>query len=174
MRAIGFRATPTDIHYAVVEGDPGAYDVVALDAVRVPAALLPPNQLHFLRTVLLDVMEEYQVTRAGLRTAETTARAPSVFRYNVEGVVQELLASSTVDWYFAGAKARIASLLGYADRKTVTKFCDGDDAPPVATEWAQHSKEQREAILAACAAVNGGNPNGAAAGSTLAGVGGKA
>lgn len=173
MRAIGFRATPTDVYYAIIDGDPGNYTVTALDTVHVPGALLPPNQLHFLRTVLLDVMEDFGVTRAGLRTAENTAPKRSIFRDNVEGVIQELLATSAVEWYFAGQKARIASLLGYTDRRIISKYIDGEETPPFATSWGQKNKEEREAILAACAAINGG-PMPATGGVALAGIGGKA
>lgn len=172
MRAIGFRATPTDIYFAIVDGAVGDYTVLAQDAVHVPAALLPPNQLHFLRTVLLDVMEEYGVACAGLRTSEPIALRHSTFRGNVEGVVQELLASSAAAWYFAGQKARIASLLGVT-QPVLTAWIDKDAGPPFATDWGGYGKEEREAILTACAALNG-SPAEPPAEAILNGIGGKA
>jgi len=171
MRAIGLRASPTVVTYAVVDGADDKYEVTSLDVVEVPRALLAPNQLHFMRTVLLDVMEEFEVTRAGLRIAENTARSRSVFRDNLEGVIQELLASSSVEWYFAGQIARIASMLGYTDRTVIRRMVDGDETPPSSTGWSNYSKEQREAFLVACAAIKGSGLT--VASSPLAGVGGK-
>lgn len=156
MRAIGFRAAPSTVTYAIGDGDgtSGLFTLVACGELPIPAALLPPNQLHFVRTVLLDVMRGYQVRRAGLRLAEMSRGPTNLFRSNVEGVLQELLASSQVRWYFTGRKDRIASLLS-EDRKAITRFIDGDAAPPYSMEWAQHGIETREAILAACAALAG-------------------
>jgi len=112
MRAIGFRASPTGVVFAIIEGEVGPsaspFKVLAGDAVPIPAALWPPNQLHFVRTVLLDVMEEFGVERAGLRLTEYLAGKSHPFRDNIEGVIQELLASSDVAWYIAGRNATLA------------------------------------------------------------------
>ena len=156
MRAIGFRASATGISYAIVEHDGDGFSVVNADKVLVPRALHRPNQLHFLRTVMLDIMQEYQVERAGLRIAEM---APShnnktEFRTNVEGVLQELLASSHVTKYFAGRKDRMASLLKLTDRKEITEIIDGNRSPAFVADWTTHSSDHREAILAGCAALS--------------------
>ncbi len=170
MRSIGFRAAPTQVTYAIVDGDGGAYNIITVEALPVPAALLPPNQLHFLRTVLLDVMRDFRVVRAGLRLAEMTPGGADPFRTNVEGVLQELLASSQVRWYFSGRKDRLASLLTL-ERKQVTRLIDGDEAPPYAADWGTYDKASREAILAACAAIAGAP--GVMDAHVLAGVGGR-
>jgi len=170
MRAIGFRAAPAEVTYAIVEGDGDSFRILNTDALVVPPALLPPNQLHYLRTVLLDVMREYEVQLAGLRLAEGTAKKTFVFRANIEGVLQELLASSSVTWYFTGRKDRIASLLGYTDRTELTRLIDGDENPPYSDSWGTLSKNEREAILASCAAISG-RPGGSFD-ESLTGVGG--
>ncbi|MCC6243020.1 MAG: hypothetical protein IT353_09280 [Gemmatimonadaceae bacterium] len=170
MRSIGFRAAPTQVTYAIVEGDGSTFTIITLGNLPVPAALLPPNQLHFLRTVLLDVMRAFQIVRAGLRLPEMTPGGADSFRTNAEGVLQELLASSQVQWYFTGRKDRIASLLTI-ERKAVSRLMDGDEAPPYATDWASYDKATREAILAACAAIAGAP--GVLDAHVLAGIGGR-
>jgi hypothetical protein len=82
MRSIGFRAAPTQVTYAIVEGDGSTFTIITLGNLPVPAALLPPNQLHFLRTVLLDVMRAFQIVRAGLRLPEMTPGGADSFRTN--------------------------------------------------------------------------------------------
>ncbi len=153
MRAIGFRVAPAAVTYAVVEGTADEATVLVADDIPVPSALWPPNQLHFVRTVLLDIMAEYQVDRAGLRLAEGLA-TPTPARLYLEGVLQELLASSAVTWYFTGNKARIAKLLGFGgDQPRLTALIDGASAPSWDAGWARYTLERREAILTAWAAV---------------------
>jgi hypothetical protein len=159
MRAIGFRASTTGVVFAVVEGEAGSaaatFDVLTMDTVPVPAALWPPNQLHFVRTVLLDVMQEYGVERAGLRLTETMARRNYPFRNNIEGVIQELLASSTVSWYIAGMNATLTAKLGLADKTLFKKFCDGEATPDFVSHWSDIHAGHREAVLAAVASLRG-------------------
>ena len=160
MRAIGFRANPKSITYAVVEGQPGPvgdqFAIRSIDAVPIPAALWRPAQLHFVRTVLLDIMEDFQVERAGLRLTEAMAGRSHAFRDNIEGVIQELLASSDVSFYVAGMNAHLTSRLALADKTLFKRYCEGLDTPPFVSEWASLKTEQREATLAAIASLRGG------------------
>ena len=157
MRAIGFRANPNHVTYAVVEGEasPLAEDftVVSTGAVPVPKALWVPEQLHFIRTVLLDVMDDLEVTRAGIRLTESVALSRSEFRDNIEGVIQELLASSTVESYVAGGNGVLSARLGLSDKKLFKQYCKGEKAPEFAKGWATLKLEQREAVLAAIASL---------------------
>jgi hypothetical protein len=159
MRAIGFRASPKHVTFAVVEGPPGQgaspYSLVAADVVTVPPALHPPDQLHFIRTVLLDVMEEFNVQRAGLRLAEPIAKASYPFRDNIEGVIQELLASSAVEYHVAGINSRLTAKLGLGDKTLFKSFCDGTASPEFITKWSEIKPEYREPVLAAVAALRG-------------------
>ncbi|MFL5612426.1 MAG: hypothetical protein ACJ796_02045 [Gemmatimonadaceae bacterium] len=138
--------------YAIVRGDVSAgFALVNTSVVFIPPALETPRQLQFVRTTLLDIMDEYAVTRAGLRVAEGLVRR-NPFRLNLEGVVQELLASSQVELYVAGPIATIASLLGERDRKRIKRLIAGEEAPDFSAQWAQFSEEEREAILVAVSA----------------------
>ena len=101
--AIGFRVDPKKVTYAVVKGPAadGTFAIAGVGEVCVPYALHAPRQLRFIRTTLLDIIEESGSTRAGLRIGESTARRKDPFRLNLEGVVQELLASSDVERFIA-------------------------------------------------------------------------
>lgn len=154
MNAIGFRAHPQRVWFAVVSQQEGALVVKNVSHVAIPPALQAPAQLQFVRTTLLDIIGEYHINRAGIRTAEPTAQSLTEFRLNLEGVIQELLASGAVESYFAGPIARIARHLGLKDRKDVKKYVEGEMDYPGATKWQEYGPEEREALLVAVAALN--------------------
>jgi hypothetical protein len=151
LRAIGIRASPREVYYAIVaEAEVG--EILTVGSVVVPPALELPEQLHFVRTTLLDIMAEYEVRRAGIRLTEPAAKSTSVERLNLEGVIQELLNSSGVQAYFAGAIATIASRLGEAERTRVKDYFDGQAFWGV-DRWSDYSREERESIVTAVAAA---------------------
>lgn len=152
MISIGLRASPQAVHYAVVVREDDARLVREVSAVVVPAALHAPEQLAFIRTTLLDIIAEYRADCAGIRTTEPIAQ-PNVLRVNIEGVIQELLASGAVATYFAGPIATMAGLLKINPRSRVKKFVSGEENYPDTTSWAKYSPEQREALLASLAAM---------------------
>jgi hypothetical protein len=102
----------------------------------------------------LDVIGEYDVSRAGIRTAEPTAQTKDSLRLNIEGVIQELLASGAVVAYFAGPIARIAGVLDVTPRSDVKRYIAGELTYPGMEHWADYSTEGREALLVALAALN--------------------
>lgn len=152
MISIGLRASPQAVHYAVVVREGDAQLVREVSAVVVPAALQAPEQLAFIRTTLLDIMAEYRADCAGIRTTEPIAR-PNSLRLNIEGVIQELIASGAVATHFAGPIAKMAGLLKIVPRSRVKKLVNGEEHYPGTTNWAKYSAEQREALLAAVAAM---------------------
>lgn len=158
--AIGFRVSPKKVTYAVVRGSAdGVFTLAGLGEVCIPYALEAPRQLRFVRTALLDIIEETSSTRAGLRIAESTALKRDPFRLNVEGIVQELLASSEVEHFVAGPIATIASLLGERDRKVVKQLISGKQPSMLVVEWSQLDEMQREAaLIGVCAASGRSNP----------------
>lgn len=155
MVSIGFRVSPSKVTFALVQGTPLlGFTLLNASAVFIPPALETPRKLQFIRTTLLDVMDEYAVTRAGLRLAESTAQQKNPFRLNLEGVVQELLASSSVERFVSGPIATIASLLGHRDRKIVKALIAGEETPSYAMDWVSLSVDEREAVLMAVAAAS--------------------
>lgn len=158
--AIGFRVDPKKVTYAVVSGPAadGKFTLVRNGEVRVPYALYAPRQLRFIRTTLLDIIEETGSTRAGLRTIESLAKRKDPFRLNLEGVVQELLASSDVERFVAGPIATIASHLGEDDRAVVKEYIEGTRPQLVKTDWDALDVLEREAVLVAlCAGLSSTN-----------------
>jgi hypothetical protein len=154
MDAIGIRVSPKAVTYAIVRGPvDGVFTLVQAGEVRVPLALETPRQLQFVRTALLDIIEEHSVSRAGLRLTEGTAMRVDIFRLNMEGVVQELLASSNVERFVAGRIATIAALLGERDRKIVKKLVEGRKPAYLTAHWDALDERQREAALMAVAAA---------------------
>lgn len=154
MNAIGFRAHPQRVWFAVVSQQAGDWVVKNVSHVAIPPALQVPAQLQFVRTTLLDIIGEYRISRAGIRTAEPSAQSIPDFRLNLEGVIQELLASGAVANYFAGPIATIAMRLGVKDRKDVKKYVEGEMDYPGATKWQEYGPEEREALLVALGALS--------------------
>lgn len=152
MISIGFRASPDAVHYAVLAQEEDAVVVRNVSLIVVPAALHVPEQLRFIRTTLLDVIADYRADRAGIRTAEPIARGLGAARLNIEGVIQELLASGETSTYFAGPIAKIAGLLKLKP-SLVKNYMKGSETYPGSGQWAEYSVEGREAVLAARAAL---------------------
>lgn len=152
MTAIGIRTTTEGVIYALVaEGEPPQVRDVAF--VRLPAALHVPEQLAFVRTTLLDIIREYGVTSAGVRTPEPMAKRLNVLRTNIEGVIQELLGAGAVPSYFAGPLATLASRLSIAP-SDIKAYATGKASPEGVSDWStEYDNEQREALLAALAAL---------------------
>lgn len=152
-RAIGLRATPSAIYFAVVETSAAQDEIelLTVGSLPLPSARDFPDRLSFVRTTILDVITEFDVRRAGIRLIEYTAQTKSVERLNLEGVIQELLSSSGVEGYFAGAIARIGGLLGVPDRTQVKRYFEGEEFMAV-EGWKQRSMEERESIVTAVAA----------------------
>jgi Holliday junction resolvasome RuvABC endonuclease subunit len=151
MKTIGFRVNPNQVTYAVLDSDVNT--VVVVDKINVPKALTTPEALKFMRSTVLDVLREYEIEQAGIRVAEHTQHAPSVQRIQIEGVIQEALASSTVLAYFASQIALISAKVGI-ERTTFKKIVSGEDDFDQIANWKDHSEEEREALLTALGAMN--------------------
>jgi hypothetical protein len=150
MITIGIRATPRALTFAIYNSDADA--IVNVEDIKIPAAFSTPDGLKYLRNNLLDVLREYGVERAGVRVTETTAQSPNVGRIQIEGVVQEAFASSSLIDYYVGQIATISAKLRI-DRTDFKKFVDGEKDFPV-ENWEKMSKERREAVLCAMGAAN--------------------
>ncbi|CAE6766035.1 hypothetical protein R69927_05648 [Paraburkholderia domus] len=151
MKTIGIRVNPSFVTYAVLDTD--SKTVVVTDCINVPKALSTPDALKFVRSTLLDVLREYSVEKAGIRIAEHTQHSPSIDRIQIEGVVQEALASSTVLAYFVGQIASISAKANI-ERTDFKQIVAGDKDFAEVENWKEHSAEEREAILTAIGAQN--------------------
>jgi hypothetical protein len=150
--SIGFRVSPTEVCYAVVSREKnGPFAVMAAEVLAYPKAMTPPQQLHFVRNSVGDLAAETSATFAGIKLAETVSK-PTPFRLNVEGVIQEALASKALEHFFFGTIASFSRAFGHTDRKLMKLILEGKvafDFVPLGG----FSREHRDAIAAAIAAI---------------------
>lgn len=151
MNSIGIRVSPRAVTYVIYDGT--ARKIVSVDAIAVPKALTAPEALKYVRNTILDVIREYAVEKAGVRITESNAQRPSHERIQLEGVIQEAFASSTVSDYYCGQISVISARLGIPRTDFKKYISEGMDYTPVAG-WAGHSSDEKEAILTAIGAMN--------------------
>jgi hypothetical protein len=154
MRLIGLRATPHRIYYSVIDNNDEAKLKIANQTLIIPVSFDFPRKLKYVRKTLIDIFNEYDILRAGIRITEHNAQNADAGRIMIEGVVQELLASSKVEKYFTGVKNSIAAKLGLPADGSIGSFIDGAEIYNNIKDWSKFSKEHRECILTALAAYN--------------------
>ncbi|SEM97617.1 hypothetical protein [Bradyrhizobium sp. OK095] len=145
MIAIGIRAAPSAVTFAIIDTDQNS--IVNVERIKIPAAFETPDALKYVRSNLLDILREYEVERAGIRVTEPSADGASVERIQIEGVIQEAFASSDLKAYYVGQIASISARVGF-DRARFKPMVAGEDSPGV-ENWEKMTKEAREAILCA-------------------------
>ena len=122
MTAIGIRVTPSEVYYSILtEG----FSIVTVSKVIIPKALEDPDKLTFIRTTFISIIDEYNIKNAGIKLIEYGVRNPSFFRINVEGIIQELFANSSIQKYFYGAIPKIASLIK-EDKSNLKRYFKGE------------------------------------------------
>lgn len=156
MRSIGFRASPKEVIYAVCEQTSGnSPKIIDVDRVKIPVALQLPEQLSYVRRTILDLIQEYSATRAGIRISEPFASkfaSPSIERISIEAVIQELINTSSIERYFTGVVASISSHLELP-KKHFAKIIDGEIKAIEGIDLQSYKDNQKEAILSALASL---------------------
>jgi hypothetical protein len=153
MKSIGFRATPTEVIYCVIEKKGKDIIVDSVDKIKLPTSQGFPEQLSFLRTNIKDIIRENQITKAGIRTTENSSRNWSIPRIHIEGVIQELFCRSNIEAYFIGISSNITSKLGIKVtdfKKIISKEINSCSN----VDLGNFNDKQRESILVAIAAIN--------------------
>jgi septum formation topological specificity factor MinE len=151
MRVIGIRAAPKSITFVIYDSD--TQSIINAEDIKVPLAFKIPDALKYIRNNLLDVLREYQVSRAGIRITESTAQKISVERIQIEGVIQEAFASSLLENYYVGQISSISAKVGI-DRGDFKKYIDGSLNFAGVDNWDSLSQPQREAMLCALGAIH--------------------
>ncbi|SNB59169.1 hypothetical protein SAMN04487880_3447 [Marinobacter sp. es.042] len=149
MRTIGIRAEPKKVTFVIYDTSENA--VINIEEIKVPKVLDFPEVLKYLRNNILDVISEYEVLRAGLRISEPTAKKTNIVRVQIEGVIQEALASSSVEAYFKGQVSNMSAKLGI-DRQEFKKYIHGDLILGDIENWLDLSSIEKEAVCAAIGA----------------------
>jgi len=154
MIAAGIRCTPHKVFYTIIDlKEDSSFSLVNQELI-IPKSFDIPNKLKYIRKTLLDIFKEYNVIRAGIRITEHNAQSPDLFRIMLEAVIQELIASSNVAYYFTGVKGSIASKLGIGNDGAIGLYIDGSQEFNNITKWSEYSVEYRECILVGFASFN--------------------
>ena len=151
--AIGIRATPSTIFYAIIEENKTEFRTHVIDRVNIPSALAKPEQLKFIRNTFLDIISEFGISVACVRVTESTAQGVSDIRIGIEAIIQELFASSTIQKYYAGQISSISKKLNIK-RDEFKPYADGTKTYNDFDGWKKLSLEHRESILSAFSALN--------------------
>lgn len=142
---IGIRAAPKSVVFAIFDTDTSTIHTV--EKIVIPAAFEPPDALKYVRSNLLDILREFRVEKAGLRTTESFAAGTNINRIMFEAVILEAFASSNLKAYYIGQVSSIAAKIGI--ERNQFKLMIANTQTPDIENWARMSKEEREAILCA-------------------------
>ena len=94
MIVLGVRCSKENLDWAVVEGDQrGTASIVEHRKVTIPNAQRG-DQLAWVRKEVMELLERHPLEAAAVRVAESGGKTVSLGRAEVEGVVQEALASA--------------------------------------------------------------------------------
>jgi hypothetical protein len=146
---IGIRAAPRIVTFAIY--DSASKPVQNVEEIKIPVAFSIPASLKYVRSNILDVLREYDVERAGVRVTEPSAQALKIERIQIEGVIQEAFASSSLTDYYVGQISSISARLGF-DRTLFKPIVEGRNDLGI-ENWDRMTKEGREAILCAIGAA---------------------
>ena len=150
MQTIGIRCTPSEVVFAVYDSEERV--IVNNEKIKIPAAMEVPTALKFIRSNLLDVLREYDIQRAGIRITEPSAQRINIPRVQIEGVIQEAFASSSVEKYYVGQISSISARLKIV-RADFKRYINGELDYDV-EGWEDLSENEREALLCAIGAAN--------------------
>lgn len=151
MITIGIRVQPGAITFVIY--DSSSLRIVNNETLKIPKALSVPEQLKYVRSSVLDILREYNVSQAGIRTTESTAQTLHIGRLQIEGVIQEAFASSGLRKYYCGQVSSISSRVGIK-RTDFKKFISAEINYEPVENWSKLTEPAREAALAAIGAVN--------------------
>ena len=155
MNCIGIRVKPSEIYFSVINiDDNDNVEIETIDKIKVPVSLDVPDQLSYIRTTLFSIVNEYNITNAGIRRMEDNSPSkklePIIRRAYFEGVIQELISNCIIENYFSGKISKLGSLLGYKSNE-IKECIDGTTNLFRVDEWDTYNLEERESILCAFA-----------------------
>jgi hypothetical protein len=153
IKSIGIRSTPSEIFYTISENVNRTINLIAIDSLIVPIALEMPEKLKFVRNTFIDILEEYQVTNACIRITESNAQSQSIERINLEAIIQELIASSTIEKYYIGQISNISKKLNIP-RENFKRLISNELDFEQIENWRSFSNYQKESILSSISALN--------------------
>lgn len=151
MYNLGIRAKPSEFAFAVYDAETN--DLVNVEKVKIPKALETPEALKYVRNTIRDILREYKIVAAGIRVTESNSQHLNVRRLEIEGVIQEAFASSTLRSYYVGQISSISAKIGI-ERADFKLYVNGELDCDLVENWDRLDSEEREAVLAAMGASN--------------------
>lgn len=152
--SIGIRVKPDSVIYSIIREEGKDKTIILNDKVNIPIALQVPEQLKFIRSTFLDIILENHVNLACIRVTEPAAQRTSIDRINIEAVIQELIASSTIEKYYIGQISTISAKLGIARERFKPIIENKEKECEFFKDWNKYTKEEKESLLAALSAFN--------------------
>lgn len=106
--SIGIRAANEEIFYSIIQNE----EIISISSIKIPKALENPESLSYIRNTLITIIQLYNVNLAAIRPIEPIAKQSSKnnLRINIEGVIQELFANSSIEGYILGTSAKVSSI----------------------------------------------------------------
>ena len=151
MNTLGIRAKPNSVIIVIYDSDENL--IVNVEDIKIPKALPTPEALKYVRNSVLDILREFNISKAVLRIVEIKSQTLNIRRVEIEGVIQEAFASSMLSAYFCGQISTIAAKLNIP-RSDFKQYVDGKQDYEAIENWSNHNKDEKEAILTALGAVN--------------------
>ncbi|CAK7037468.1 hypothetical protein [Tissierella sp.] len=158
MTSIGIRVTPNEIYYSIINSKDDGYEIISISYLKIPKALDIPCKLSYIRNTLNTIIKQYKINRAGIKLIEGNARvamnASTFFRLNLEGVILEIFANSSIEKYLLGIAPNISAILGL-ESKSVKDMAEelGVDDTDVTDEGKKLSDNNKESLVVAVAAL---------------------
>jgi len=156
MRAIGFRAEPTVVHFAIVEGTRDRPVVLTRNKFAAPKTYDDADQLVWYREKVRGIIQNHSADVAGVRFPEARSQSAgtssAMRRLRIEGVVMEAARSLAIPIKAAGGLQHIRAKLGMSH--SPKEYMAGDREVR-GVQLSDHPKQMQEAILIATAALDG-------------------
>lgn len=159
MASIGIRVTPNKVFYSIVDEEDNGYKIISISNVKVPKALDIPCKLSYVRNIFCTIIKQYKVENAGIKLIEGNARtsvnSSTFFRTNLEGVILELFANSSIEKYLLGLSSNVSSILEIKCKPVKEMAEDlGIDDSFNTDEGKKLNDENKESVVVAIAALN--------------------
>ncbi|EOB3343177.1 hypothetical protein ACYKV8_001882 [Enterococcus hirae] len=153
MNVLGIRVEPKIVHYTIISDK----DEFTVDNLYVPVNMGVPRRLSYIRSNLLSIVKENQISKIGLRIIESNADLNTIQnvgeRINIEGVIQELMCDCNISVYRTFLKSQILKSLNLKKRSVLDDYLNTvSNYPPFGIDletWNRYSKNQKESILVA-------------------------
>lgn len=123
MKSIGLRVTPKEVFYSIIEKNDDKEEILSISSIKVPKSLKEPEQLENIRSILITIIEQYKISRGAIKVIESNTASrisdSTIFRLNIEGIIKEVFASSSIEKYLLGRANNVSAIFNSKCKKVV-------------------------------------------------------